>query len=478
MRAADTLIVMALVVVISLIATAGAETWSEWAACKADGAFNTGASAAAWAAGKTVSGVASAASLAADYSATAARKSVDVGKVVGATAVSVAQGTASQVVSTASRTASYTGDAVKGLASDVYETLPSKDRVEIAVHGGVAAAVFGGVASATAAVAAPFIAASAGVAVGATAISATATTATAASGLAGAAAAAAFSSTVEEARATGAKVGGAIGGALGSRDTVVEVAKSANKLIQGAVGAGGVTNIASQYKCEIRRLLSPHASSDHDCINAERHNFETDNHNDWAGRDWTHEMAKHGARVWDDARVHKRVTEGSKDYDAAHNLHVGFIHSVVNDVCGNDALGSDGCTGLDFGLLKAAATMPCNFKKKTRLMNQGMTEYLSLLRDNDEDAYWRELGGGCDGVGSDGRRIRFHADSDRCQEWKIERILTGKGGAVGRSAAGLLSLRRKVTEMEESLLCMQELIAPSILAAMNDKIAIVEAFLK
>ena len=69
---------------------------------------------------------------------------------------------------------------------------------------------------------------------------------------------------------------------------------------------------------------------------------------------------------------------------------------------------------------------------------------------------------------------------------KIEKILTGKGGAVGRSAAGLLSLRRKVTEMKEALLCMQkvslpggaQLIAPSILATMNDKIAIVEAFLK
>ena len=196
--------------------------------------------------------------------------------------------------------------------------------------------------------------------------------------------------------------------------------------------------------------------------------------------------SKKGSRVWDDDSVHRLVTNGEKGFDAAHKLDVGFIHKTMKALCataGADAV----CTDEMFANLKTAATMACNFKRKTSLMNQGTLsrEVQALLKEESTmDAYWERLGGGCDGIGSNGR-VHYHADSDRCQEWKISKILDGKAEAVGRSDSGLRALAIKATEMREALSCLSDLSMPAgdklvpahILSALTANVDTVDRFL-
>ena len=110
------------------------------------------------------------------------------------------------------------------------------------------------------------------------------------------------------------------------------------------------------------------------------------------------------------------------------------------------------CSMAGLAKLKSTVNLACNYEEKTPLANQGtmkgQTELYSTLKAaGKESEFWKKLDGGCNGK-------RWHAKSDRCQEWKFQQIVAGNGDKVSdRSPESMAALSRKLSDIELFLKC-------------------------
>ena len=163
-----------------------------------------------------------------------------------------------------------------------------------------------------------------------------------------------------------------------------------------------------------------------------------------AGGGWVVDAVKNAKFLRKESAQRKMKEAG---FDAAHKMDLGWARRMTKRLCET----SDMCSRNTFEMMKSALNLACNYDSKSQLMNRGTMKGQSSLYDTLKaagkgDEFWQMLGGGCSGK-------KWHADSDRCQEWKMDQIALGNAHRIDRSPASLAALNRKLSDVETFLKC-------------------------
>ena len=287
-----------------------------------------------------------------------------------------------------------------------------------ATTGVITGAFVGGGAVAAAVAAGPLLAGGASIAAATSAVS------TASAAVAGA------SGAIAGAAALGAQYGGGAGAALGTTAGAT-MASTVGEAKDYGVKAGAVAGaVSGAYAFSVTDVpeYSPEPETD------QYSSSDSNIHKGGLFRDLK-EQAKMAPR----------------GQDAAHRMDLGWGQRLYASLCEKTVK----CDQKTKAAIKVALNLACNYDPKSALMNRGalkgQKELYSTLKDaGKESDFWDLLGGGCSGR-------RWHAQSDRCQEWKMQQILSGNGAKVDSSAASVAELTRKLADIELFLKCANKL---------------------